>query len=247
MEYAIGIVTPCRNHAKFLTEAIDSVYANKTAISIHTVIINDGSTDDTEKTAAALAAKYKNVGYIYHSQSLGLPASRNEGIKQLNTEYILCLDADDKIPDNYIQSSCGLLATCDVAYADSQCFGVINRLDDFPDFDAEILRHGNFINCSAVYRKAMWEELKGYDGTMKLGWEDYEFWIRAYKAGYTFRKNHDSSIYWRKHERSLTTTTVENMEKIRDYLLKKHPDFFKGRGKFARTMAKFESLNWKKT
>jgi glycosyltransferase involved in cell wall biosynthesis len=228
MNLTIGVVIPCKNHAGFLAEAVDSVYANKTNITIHTVIINDGSTDGTELTAAALIKKYPNVQYIYHPQSLGLPASRNDGISRLNTDYILCLDADDKIPDNYIQSCCELLAVCDVAYTNAQCFGVSDNLCNYPEFSPAIFSHGNFVNCSAIYRRAMWEKLKGYDETMKLGWEDYEFWIRAYKNGYTFKKNHDTFIFWRKHQVSLTTTMNANLDKLQKYLKDKYPDFYIG-------------------
>ncbi len=229
MNQTIGVVIPCKNHAEYLIEAIDSVYSNKTEIVIHSVIVNDGSTDDTDKKAAMIMEKYPNVQYVYHPQSMGLPAARNAGISKLNTDYILCLDADDKIPDNYIQSCCELLATCDIAYNNMQCFGASDRLCRVPEFNKTFLKRQNFIHCSAIYRKSMWSKLNGYDETMKIGWEDYEFWIHAYLNGYTFRKNHDTFLYYRKHKSSLLTTSIMNAPKLQGYLKSKYPDFYIGK------------------
>ena len=89
----INIIIPTYNRADLLPRAIDSVlkqsYRNWEA-----VIIDDGSTDETEK----VVKRYTDtrIHYIKHKLNPGIPAARNTGIKKSKGKYIALLDSDDE-------------------------------------------------------------------------------------------------------------------------------------------------------
>jgi glycosyltransferase involved in cell wall biosynthesis len=85
----VSVVIPCYNHARFLSEAIESVLRQEYR-PLEIVVIDDGSTDHT----AQVAARYPSVRYRYQPNA-GLAAARNTGISESRGSYVLFLDADD--------------------------------------------------------------------------------------------------------------------------------------------------------
>src|SRR5262249_51410620 len=87
----VSIIIPCYNQAHFLGEAIESVLAQ--SHSHHEiVVIDDGSTDNTR----AVAGRYPGIRYI-RQVNCGLSAARNTGLRCSQGDYIVFLDADDRL------------------------------------------------------------------------------------------------------------------------------------------------------
>ena len=95
-----SIVIPAYNYAHFLPETVESVI-QQTYSHYEIIIINDGSTDNTEEVVQNLISKNSNtaIKYLYQDNS-GLSATRNNGAKIASGDYIFFLDSDDKLlPD----------------------------------------------------------------------------------------------------------------------------------------------------
>jgi glycosyltransferase involved in cell wall biosynthesis len=90
----VSVVIPCYNGGRFLREAIESVLA-QTWPAAELVVVNDGSTDDT----AAIAQSYEQVRYI-EQRNQGAPAARNAGLRSTTSEFVVFLDADDRLQPN---------------------------------------------------------------------------------------------------------------------------------------------------
>jgi glycosyltransferase involved in cell wall biosynthesis len=95
-----SVIIPTYNRADILSEALDSVKA-QTYRPIEIIIVNDGSTDNTEKVVEQWANgnqedSFLNLQYYYQANS-GQSHSRNHGIKKMNGEYVQFLDSDDLI------------------------------------------------------------------------------------------------------------------------------------------------------
>lgn len=60
----VSLITPCYNGEKYLERFLDSVLA-QTYDNIEFILVNDGSTDDTEKIALSYQEKFADRGYIY--------------------------------------------------------------------------------------------------------------------------------------------------------------------------------------
>ena len=87
----VSVVIPCYNQAHFLDEAIRSVLAQCYG-NIEVVVVDDGSLDHT----AEVAAQYPSIHYIRQSNQ-GLSAARNAGLNQSRGDYLVFLDADDRL------------------------------------------------------------------------------------------------------------------------------------------------------
>ncbi|HVL39342.1 MAG TPA: glycosyltransferase [Fimbriimonadaceae bacterium] len=90
----VSVVIPCYNGAATLAEAIESALA-QTYSPLEVVVVDDGSTDES----ARIASRYDSVLVVQQSNG-GLSAARNAGIARSSGEWILLLDADDRLlPD----------------------------------------------------------------------------------------------------------------------------------------------------
>ena len=97
----VSIIIPCYNQAKYLSETLDSVL-NQTYQDWECIIINDGSSDNTEDIAKKYCANDSRFFYIYQDNQ-GVVAARNNAISQSHGKYILPLDGDDIIHKRYLE------------------------------------------------------------------------------------------------------------------------------------------------
>src|SRR5437899_68511 len=95
----VSVIIPCFNHGEFLMDAVHSV--EECARTLYEIIIvNDGSTDPP---TVQLLKDLEEKGYnIINQNNQGLAAARNNGIAAATANYILPLDADNKIRPEYI-------------------------------------------------------------------------------------------------------------------------------------------------
>ena len=100
-----SIIVPVCNGQDFLKEAVDSALSQKvhTGDSFEIILVENGSTGDTPKICDEYAASHDNVSVI-HEGRIGLYQARQEGIKIAKGDYILALDADDKLKENLLET-----------------------------------------------------------------------------------------------------------------------------------------------
>lgn len=228
-EIDISVIIPCYNHGKYLEECVGSIISNTTNKKYEIIIVDDCSTDGSAKKAQELAEMVE--GKFFQTKVNSKPAFvRNLGISNSCGRFITCIDGDDAIPQNYLQQCCGNLIDedVDVCYSDTQCFGIIDKRYHWPPFNKITLRKENFIHSASMFRKEMWNKLNGFDEKMVDGWEDYDFWLRACKEGFRFVKVWDTFLYWRRKEKSRDVLARKKLKKLRNFMRRKHKDFFIG-------------------
>jgi len=225
---SVAIIVPVYNKGVFLDECIDSIFSNVTNLGFEVCIVNDASTDDSEKYISKWSER--QVKIITHKKNLGPSATRNTGIRNTTSPYIICLDADDTLEPNYIEETFKTLTRekVDIVYTNVNRFGMTTQKLVYPEFDITFLRKQNFIHCAALYKRIVWETLGGYDEGMLLGLEDYDFWLRAGKHNFKFKKCDTTWINWRLHNNNLTEKTNTVCKQIRKYLKVKHGDWYLG-------------------
>lgn len=90
----VSIILPVYNGEETLAMAADSVL-NNTFQNWELIIVNDGSTDDSETIGLELAGKDKRIKY-FRKENGGPGDARNFGIEKANGKYLMFIDADDK-------------------------------------------------------------------------------------------------------------------------------------------------------
>lgn len=92
----ISVIIPVYNTEKYLKRCLDSVIAQEYK-DLELVIINDGSTDNSEQLINEYKTKYPELISYYNKENTGVADTRNFGIKKAKGEYIMFLDSDDYI------------------------------------------------------------------------------------------------------------------------------------------------------
>lgn len=179
----VSVVIPCFNQGQFVDEAVCSVLAQSFQ-DFEIIVVNDGSTDP--RTIELLGSYSRSKTRVITTDNQGLAAARNNGIAEAKGKYILPLDADDRIEQDYMAKAVALLEEhpeVGIAYCKARLFGVVETEWVMPEYSLEKMLVDNVIFCSAFFRKEDWLEVGGYDPGMVYGWEDYEFWLSLLERG----------------------------------------------------------------
>ncbi len=91
--YKLSIIIPVYNLEEYLKRCLNSVMLQDTS-EVEIIIVNDGSSDGTEKICNEYVEKYSNIK-AYYKKNEGLSIARNFGISKASGEYVLFLDGDD--------------------------------------------------------------------------------------------------------------------------------------------------------
>ena len=97
----ISVIIPVYNVEAYLAKCIDSVL-NQTLKEIEIVILNDGSTDNSEEIIKGYLSKDNRIKYYCH-KNIGLGPTRNLGIKHSQGEYLAFVDSDDFISEDMLE------------------------------------------------------------------------------------------------------------------------------------------------
>lgn len=223
----VSVVIPCYNQAVFMEETIQSIQQS-TYPNIEIILMNDGSTDDTEKVSKNLESEFENIHY--HSQKNSGPSiARNHGIRIAKGTYILPLDSDDLISNNYIAEAVKAFEMDEevkVVYCEAEKFGEKTGKWNLKPFSRELLARDNMIFVSAFFKKADWEKCGGFSEDMVWGREDWEFWIKMLENGGKVIKLPITGFYYRIRSNSRRKgMTKERKAKIINYINTHHKDF----------------------
>lgn len=97
MKPLISIIIPVFNSEKFISDTIESIInQNINFDNLELIIVDDKSTDNTEKVIEKYSNKYNNIKFFVLKENNGCPGKpRNIGIQNANADYIMFCDADD--------------------------------------------------------------------------------------------------------------------------------------------------------
>lgn len=119
----VSIVIPCYNYGHFIKATVDSLL-QQTHRDIEVIIINDGSTDDTENIVKAITTTDNRV-QCYSFLNAGLGESRNRGLAIAKGDFIQFLDADDLLERRKLEVQLNIFAVnpdADIVYGSVRYF-----------------------------------------------------------------------------------------------------------------------------
>ena len=227
----VSVVIPCFNYGRYLAEAVQSVLAQSLR-DLEVIVVDDGSTDDSRDVAEALVAAHPDVSIRLIAQgNSGSPGhTRNVGIAAAVGDYIVCLDADDRLhPDYLARCAAALDAHPDaaIAYGDLQMFGDDDTLHVPPEWDTRVQLDCNFLDVVSMFRRRVWRDVGGYD--TEIGYEDWDFWIGVVEQGWTGVKAPGALWYYRKHSSGVFARHTVRDQEIKAQLVLQHPGLYNDR------------------
>jgi glycosyltransferase involved in cell wall biosynthesis len=179
----VSVVIPCYNHANFLGEAIESVLG-QTYSNFELIVVDDGSTDNTGE----VAQRYPQVQCIYQ-ENAGLSAARNSGLRHSRGEFLVFLDADDRLLPRAIETGVSCMREHpECAFISGHCrvINVEGMVLPSPrqhclehDHYLELLRGGTYIWCPAtvLYRRQIFDFVHGFNPALNPV-ADYDLYMR---------------------------------------------------------------------
>jgi glycosyltransferase involved in cell wall biosynthesis len=221
----VTVVIPCFNHGQYVDEAVESVL-KQTFQDFEIVIVDDGSTDPA--TIALLLQYERRNTRVIRTDNHGPSSARNLAIAAGSGEYILPLDADDRIADTYLEKAVRLMdedPNLGIVYCEAEYFGDLSGRWPLPAFSMPEMIFKNMIFCSALFRRTAWAAVGGFRRDMDLACEDWDFWLGLLENGSEVHRIAEPLFFYRIAGPSRTSNLLKDpfgMDKIYRQLVVGH-------------------------
>jgi glycosyltransferase involved in cell wall biosynthesis len=206
----VSIVIACHNYGRYLGEAIESA-RNQTYQPVEVIVVDDGSTDDSVQVAGRYPVQ------LLCQPNSGICVTANRGIRASHGEYVLRLDADDRLAPSYVEETLAVLKDhpgTDFAYTAVEYFGSQTGTYPTEDFDVASLTERNYIHASALMRRTAFDRVGGYNPGMRTSrYEDWDLWLRFAETGMAGVLVPKPLLQYRRHASASRATF--NMRSIR--------------------------------
>lgn len=203
----VSVIIPCYNQGRFLADAIQSVL-QQTYNGLEIIVVDDGSDDNTPRVASA----YSAVRSIRQTNQ-GLSAARNAGVAVSTGEYLVFLDADDRLLPGALQAGLDCLtAHPECAFAVGHFRFITADGSPLPvqgwtrvdggQYSAFLRGEGIAMGATVTYRRGVLTSVMGFNTSLRAC-EDYDLYLRITR---TFPVcYHDSLVAeYRQHDRNMS-------------------------------------------
>lgn len=227
----VSIVIPTYNHSEYLHECLLSV-VSQTIENWEAIVVDDCSTDG-DVLAITKGFQDQRIKLVRHDHNRGLAASRNTGIRIAKGQFILPLDADDKLATGCLQELTAFLdenPAYDCVFPDFHTFGIHESIVKYQVRDLRALLLQQWIPGSGtLLRRSLWEKVGGYCEAEQLraGNEDWDFYLGVAETT-GFKAGHISEplYFYRKHKESMVTRLAYFDCQTRVFMYDRHQQIF---------------------
>ena len=215
----VSIVIPVYNAEKYIERALKSLI-NQSYKNIEVIVVNDGSTDNTEK----IVKKYVDKIRYFYKENGGVASALNLGIKNMKGEYFSWLSHDDVYYTNKIERQIEELKNIDKDNILYSGFELINDKSEFlyaweiaskneyrklnNSFYALLLSGLN--GCSLLIPKKAFYEVDFFNEDLKCT-QDYDLWFKIFKNGYKIKYMPEVLLQYRIHESQDTKLKLKSV------------------------------------
>ena len=212
----ISAVMIVYNGECFIEKAIDSIL-NQSFKNFELLILNDGSTDDTENIIKRKIELDSRIIYLKNDTNYGLSYSRNKIINHAQGEYIIVTDADDISFLDRFENQVNYMILNPHIDIYGAFIKLINEADkqfecwEYPIKDKDIkegLANACIVaNPSCIFKKNVFITINGYDENLTIC-EDWDFFVRA-SHFFNFANSDKPNIYYRIHNNNISKSKLE--------------------------------------
>lgn len=187
-ETLVSLVVSTYNYARYLTEAVDSLFA-QTYKNLELIVVDDCSTDNTAEVIELLKAKYR-FEYIKTEKNGGPSVALNTGMARVRGNYAITFDADDIMLPDSVQSHIDNVRQHPSAIFS---FGKMDLLmpdgslknEPSPPIEGEMFDFilcGNFIlHGTVMFKTEAWRQTGGFN--VNTTFQDSDMWLRLLHMG----------------------------------------------------------------
>lgn len=217
MTLKVSVIIPCFNQAQFLEASLQSVF-NQTYTNWECIIVNDGSTDNTEEIAKKWCELDKRF-LCFYKENGGLSSARNYGLKKASGNYVQFLDADDLITTEKFELQLQDLNSSDISISNYFPFVQNDVNNEAPHrylspflseeyFKKEIILDWEYrksIPCHAVLfkKELIVKNNLTFDESLP-NHEDWVFWTKLFYYSKGIKNNQNVLAFYRIHGSSMS-------------------------------------------
>ncbi|WP_394676574.1 glycosyltransferase family 2 protein [uncultured Sphingobacterium sp.] len=216
-EIEVTILMAAFNASKFIADSIKSAL-NQTFQNFELLIINDGSTDNTETIIQSFHDP--RIRVIKNETNRGLIESRNIALLEAQGNFIAILDSDDiAIPDRLEKQLNAFQNNPDLAVVGSRALIIDQngnetgeRLDVFTDIDKikiTLFFENTIVHSSTMIKTKIFKEVNGYQGDILI--EDYDLFYRISQK-YAIENLEDYLVKYRIHGTNISIRKRDQLD-----------------------------------
>lgn len=194
MKNLVSVIVPVYNSSTYVEECLNSII-NQTYNNIEIIVINDGSTDNSEEIIKEIQKNSSKIIYMKQANK-GAGETRNTGIGEAKGDYIVFIDSDDKIKEDYIETLVNKIENenLDVVYSGVMQFNNEQLFKSLYQYTilapmAKIYRKSYLLKHKIVFSKQKLAEDAYFNLQVLLNTKNIE--VIDY-CGYFYRRNEES-------------------------------------------------------
>lgn len=201
----IAVMMAARNAAPYIGDALASLLRQRDSADLDIIVVNDGSTDGTERIVRALTAPEIR---LIDQENRGIGRTRNALLSAIapETDFVTVLDADDLSPAGRFARDLGRFRddpSLDLVFGESLLFRSTGPDPLTPDFGVETVRVRGVQMGAGLYRRDLVRRTGFYDESFSMA-EDLDFMIRMFEQEPKFLVIEEVSYYYRRHRTNTT-------------------------------------------
>jgi glycosyltransferase involved in cell wall biosynthesis len=219
---AVSIIMPAYNVAPYIASAIRSALV-QTYTDFELIVVDDGSKDNTAEIVKSMMREDPRIRMVQQANR-GLAGARNTALRAARGEMLALLDSDDMWEPEFLAAQMAILdarpevdiVTGNGWYLEGPRHGALARPYPDPRPDpvlASIIGDEWSVFIMSVMRRRVYTAIGPFDEEMRSN-EDYDFWLRAAVAGFTFARNDRPLGYYRVRSDSLSASNVRMLRGI---------------------------------
>lgn len=224
----VSVIVPTYNSEKYLHKCVTSIL-NQSFSKFELILVNDGSTDNTQKLCEEYALRDKRI-HVINQTNMGVAKAREAGLSIAQGKYIIYIDVDDYVKEDYIEVLYKQIEECNVDIVCCNYYVVTPNLcvkeenikkEEYRDNIKELLNDYFFgrdysyvvwgkIYKSEILKKAQFLSLKYLEDTYMI--------VSLFPHIEAIKLITYSGYYYQKRENSITAC-IDWIEKTKDMLI----------------------------
>jgi glycosyltransferase involved in cell wall biosynthesis len=226
----ITFILTCFREGRLLLSAVDSIRLQSFRYW-ECILVNDASPDQATNQVCAQIEGFRDprIRVIWRSVNGGLSAARNTGIEAARTEWVMPIDGDDRLAEGATEAiSRGIQTAGDAGFilGGLRTLGLYDQVWHPQEIRRCEILERQVVPGPSPFRKAVWEQVGGYDLALSYGNQDWDFWMHVLRLRIGWLRIPEIIYLYQARAGSMCASYGLRWPWIAEYMVKKHRPFF---------------------